>query len=135
MKRPEQSFQISLVRDLRKILPPDCAMTAFPAGGGGAVRGAFLKAMGLQAGWPDLLFVHRGTAFGLELKAGKGRVSKAQADMRATLAKCGMDVRTARTLDEALGALRAWGIPTRIVGGGEISPDDPSVFKRGRGWV
>lgn len=115
-QKPEQAFQISLVRDLRKILPPDCMVVAFPAGGGGLMRGKFLKAMGLVAGMPDLLFIHRGNAFGMELKAKNGKLTEAQHQMIMQLAICGMDVRIVRTLDEALFCLKEWEIPTRILG-------------------
>lgn len=112
---PEQAFQIKLVRDLSKILPPDCVMTAFPAGGGGRIRGGILKRMGLIPGMPDLLFLHRGNAFGMELKAGRGRLNEAQTLMHPILARCGVDVRVVRTLDDALGCLKEWEIPTRII--------------------
>lgn len=113
----EQKFQIALTRDLRKILPsPECFMTAFPAGGGGLMRGMFLKSMGLVPGFPDVLLIHRGVAFGLELKAGKEAISETQRATHAALARAGMDVRVVRSLDEAMAALAAFGIPTRMVG-------------------
>ena len=113
-QRPEQKFQTRLVAGLRAILPPDCLMTAFPAGGGGLARGKALKAGGLLAGLPDLIFIHRGFAFGMELKAGTS-LSQVQKDMHEKLAICGMDVRTVRTVDEALLCLKEWEIPTRII--------------------
>lgn len=105
---------MGLVRDLRKILPHDCLMTAFPAGGGGFMRAKILKGMGLLAGMPDLLFFHRGEAFGMELKATKGKITESQTATHEHLAVCGVDVRVVRTLDEALGCLKEWEIPTRI---------------------
>lgn len=111
----EQAFQIQLIRDLRKILPaPECFVTAFPAGGGGLMRGMFLKSMGLIAGFPDLLLIYRGVAFGMELKA-KTKLTETQRATHAALGRAGMDVRVIRSLDEAMLALAAWGIPTRIV--------------------
>ena len=47
--------------------------TAFPAGGGGRVRGAKLKKAGLQAGWPDIQLVYQGRYFGLEVKTQTGK--------------------------------------------------------------
>ena len=115
MKHSEQSFQISLVRDLQKILPaPECYITAFPAGGGGKIRGAFLKRMGMRSGFPDMLLIYRGWAFGMELKTVKGAISATQREAHKELGFAGMDVRVVRSLDDALAALRTWGIPTRI---------------------
>lgn len=79
------------------------------------MRGIFLKSMGLVPGFCDLLFVHRGVAFGMELKAGKETLSETQRDTHAALGRAGMDVRVVRSLDEAMAALAAFGIPTRIV--------------------
>jgi hypothetical protein len=115
MAKPEQAFQIKLVSDLAKILPPDCVMTAFPAGGGGLARGKALKAMGLLAGMPDLLFIHGGCAFGMELKLKSTKPSAVQIAMHEKLAISGVDVRVVRTIDDALGCLKEWEIPTRII--------------------
>ena len=112
----ESTFQINLVHALRKVLPPDCAMSAFPAGGGGPVRGAMLKRMGLESGWPDIILVYRGCAYGMELKTKKGRVSEAQLQTHERLAVAGMDVRVVRSIDEAFEALAEFRIPLRIVG-------------------
>lgn len=113
----EQAFQIALIRDLRRILPsPECFITHFPAGENtNLMRGMYLKSMGLVAGFPDLLIIYRGIAFGLEIKAPKGKVTETQRDTHAALGRAGMDVRVVRSLDEAMAALAAFGIPTRIV--------------------
>jgi hypothetical protein len=80
------------------------------------MRGMFLKSMGLVPGFVDLIIIYRGCVFGMELKSPKGKLSPIQKETHALLARCGMDVRIIRTLDEALAALAAWGIPTRVVG-------------------
>ena len=63
------------------------------------VRGARLKRMGLQPGWPDLQFLHKGRYYGMEIKTSKVRVSKPQRDMRARLAEQGCEVAEARSVD------------------------------------
>ncbi len=113
-KQPEQSFQISLVRDLRYLLTPNTFMTHFPAGGGGGMRGVFLKAAGLIAGCPDLLLIHQGCAYWLELKVGKNKLTPAQIACHRALKAAGSSVETVRNLDEALECLALWGVPTRI---------------------
>lgn len=86
MRRPEQALQIQVAAFLRHALKPPVLWSAFPAGGGGAIRGAILKSMGLQAGWPDIIIICRGHAgygfvVGLELKAANGRPSPSQRAM------------------------------------------------------
>jgi len=121
MKRdnPEQRLQIAVAGYLRVALKPPTIWTAFPAGGGGKVRGAFLKAMGLQAGWPDLVVMeplpkrsHYGAlVVGIELKAEKGRMSNSQEAVRASFVAAGAHWFLARSLDEVEGFLRGVGIP------------------------
>ncbi len=120
----EQKFQIALIRALRAILPqPECFMTHFPAGENtNPLRGSFLKSMGLVAGFPDVLLIYRGVAFGLECKSPTGTVTETQRATHAALGKAGMDVRVVRSLDEAMAALAAFGIPTRVVGEWQARP-------------
>jgi hypothetical protein len=113
MKHPEQALQISIVRALRVVLPPDTMVVAYPSGGGGRTRGAILKGMGLAAGFPDLMIIHHGMAFGMELKSKTGQLSAAQRAMHKRLANCGMDVRVVRSLDQALTCLAMWGMKVR----------------------
>jgi hypothetical protein len=118
---PEQQLQISVARFLDLALRPPTIWTAFPAGGGGRMRGAFLKAMGLKAGWPDLLVIHPRrtgpmgsnacTLLGIELKAARGRASPAQLAMCKAFEDAGGDLFIARSIDEVEGFLRGVGIP------------------------
>lgn len=117
-KQTEQTFQIALVRDLRAVLARGVFLTHIPsgyiAGRGGPLRGAFLKAMGLVAGLPDLMLLHEGRAHFLELKSAKGKLSAAQGECRFLLNRAGCHVETIRSLDEALECLSIWRIPTRL---------------------
>lgn len=116
--QPEQTMQIALVRDLRAVLAPGVFLTHIPsgfiAGRSGPLRGAFLKAMGLIPGCPDLMILHGGAAWFLELKSAKGKLSTAQAECHIALRRAGCHVETIRNLDEALECLSIWNIPTRI---------------------
>lgn len=88
--------------------------TTFPAGGGGARRGAMLKAMGLKPGLGDILILPRGRcACWLELKAAKGTVKPEQKAMHQRLRDLGCLVAVCRSVDEVEGTLRAWCIPMR----------------------
>lgn len=117
----EQQLHRAVANYLRLALKPPVTWTTFPAGGGGKVRGAQLKAMGLQAGWPDILILAPlpggvGTrVLGIELKAGhRGRPTQAQLDISDKF----FDVQAAfvicRSLDEVELTLKRAGIPNRI---------------------
>lgn len=89
MKRAhvEHDLQRAVVRLLRSgILHPDVFWTAInPLPGRTLMAGAQAKQLGVRAGVPDLLFVHKGFALWVELKAGRGRQSAAQLDTTARL--------------------------------------------------
>lgn len=100
---------------------PDVVWSAFPAGGGGAIRGAILKAMGLQAGWPDILVMAPGpVVVGIELKAGAGKQSEQQVRIQNGFMDCNAMYYVARSVDEVEGFLKGAGIPlhARLVEGG-----------------
>lgn len=88
--------------------------STFPAGGGGRVRGAKLKAMGLRPGLGDILILPRGRcACWIELKAAKGTVKPEQKAMHQRLRDLGCLVAVCRSVDEVEGVLKAWMIPMR----------------------
>ena len=72
--------------------------------------GGKLKAMGTRAGVPDLLIVHRGCLYALELKRTGGRLSDAQRTTLAEFEAAGARTAVAYGLDEALGRLTEWGL-------------------------
>lgn len=79
--------------------------------GGGwkaARRGAYMKAEGLRAGAPDLFLVIPSQGYHglwIELKAGKGRLSLFQIEMKAILENYGYVVRVCYGWDEARAAI------------------------------
>jgi hypothetical protein len=111
-QRPEQQLQIAVAAFLRHALKPPVLWSAFPAGGGGAIRGAILKSMGLQAGWPDVLVMAPGPIIvGIELKAGKGKQTPQQIDIQNGFIECKATYYVARSVDEVEGFLKGVGIP------------------------
>jgi hypothetical protein len=68
------------------------------------------RALGVKAGVPDLLALHGGRLFALELKAERGRVSQAQEAMLADLEAAGATVAVAYGLDDALATFVRWGL-------------------------
>ena len=112
--RPEQLLQLAVVEFLEATLLPAAAWTTFPAGGGGALRGAILAGLGLRAGWPDIqLLAHGGRYHGLELKSPRGRRSPEQVSRHAEIERAGGRVATVHSLDQVISTLQAWDMPMR----------------------
>lgn len=112
--REDQTLERRLARALSSALTPKTFWFAIPNGG----RGAALESAAHE-GWsgepraPDLLFVHEGRAFGLELKGEKGTLSIRQRAAHAALQDAGMRIEVVRSVDEAFARLREFGIPLR----------------------
>lgn len=119
MKRPEQSLQIAVAQYLGRTLDPCVVWSAIGHGGGGKVRGAILKGMGVKAGLPDLLIWWSDKASGydycagIELKSPMGRLSVAQRRMGERLRRVGVLVYVCRSLDDVQIVVRELGIPSR----------------------
>ena len=79
-----------------------------------ARRGGMLKRMGFKAGLPDLFILSpSGLLIGIELKAGKGRLSKAQKAVRDWFLEHGRPWHEARSIEDVQGILTRYGVPTR----------------------
>ena len=72
--------------------------------------GGRLKAYGARAGMPDVMLIHKGRTYALELKTEQGRVSGAQRAVHEDLKEAGAEVWVAFGLDAALGQLKKWGV-------------------------
>ena len=99
-------------------LPADCWWTTFPSGGGGKVRGAQLKAMGLKPGVPDILIVRDSLGtfpaiIWIELKRLKGVASIAQKVCHAELDARDMPVAICRSVEDVQETLIGWGIAVK----------------------
>ena len=72
-----------------------------------------MKRAGVKAGVPDILVVHGGFAFFIELKADKGRVSVAQEIVRDALGMAGAKWCCCRSIDDVAFILNQWNVPLR----------------------
>jgi hypothetical protein len=126
-RAPEAAFQCQVAQYLAWALPKGYWFTAFPAGGGGRIRGARLKAMGLKAGVPDVvvfglgltqeqrsIYCERPTVLWLELKAKTGSLSPAQRDVHKKLKNLGHRVETVKTLEQVETALAEFVFPEKL---------------------
>lgn len=103
----------AVAKYLAYALPKDAVFTTIGHGGGGKVRGAQLKARGLLPGFPDILILHQGLAYCIELKSAKGRLSKEQEAVHGRLMVAGAFVETCRSLEEIDSQLFLWGMKPR----------------------
>jgi hypothetical protein len=109
--RPEQQIQKSVLSHLAWCAMPGVWWCHYPAGGWrSAIEAAILRGLGVIAGVPDILIVHRGQLYALELKIAAGRLTAIQADTQAAMVRAGAIVATAHGVDEALGQLVMWGL-------------------------
>lgn len=113
----EQRLHRQIAQFLSVALLPPAWFTTVPAGGGGLVRGKILKGLGLKIGVPDVLVCYQGIAHFIEIKTRTGRVAPEQKACHADLVAAGCKVGVARSIDDVVSLLTAWGIPTRVVVG------------------
>jgi hypothetical protein len=72
------------------------------------ITGAILKGQGVVAGIPDLIIIHAGRTYGLELKSDSGRTTPIQRETHARMREAGAIVSTAYGIDEAVAQLVEW---------------------------
>jgi hypothetical protein len=74
------------------------------------VEGAIFKSLGVRAGVADLILVHSGKFFALELKAEGGRATEAQLAFLSEIDAAGAFTAMPEGLDAALATLESWGL-------------------------
>ena len=116
-KHLEEDLQRTVVKFLRKHLVGNSVVFHVPNGGRrGFLEAQRFKRMGVLAGMVDLGVVNDGRLIGLELKAGKGRVSDTQAWCHRQLNAAGAYVFVCRSLDDVIAALKETGVPLCVDG-------------------
>jgi hypothetical protein len=110
-RRPEQQLQKAVLQHLAWRGVPGLFAFHYPAGGWrSAVEAAIFRGLGVVAGIPDLILIHAGHCYGLELKAAGGRLTPTQIEIQECMHAAGVTVGTAIGLDAALEQLEAWGL-------------------------
>lgn len=111
-RKPEQGLHVAVAHYLDLALPDDAVAFHVPNGGTrNVIEAMTLKRMGVKAGVPDFIILHKGWGFGIELKAGKGGLSEPQIAMHAKFGRCGVPVAVCKSVDEVQAMLDKWGIP------------------------
>jgi hypothetical protein len=108
----EQDIARAIIEHLAWRGHPNAFLFHVPNGGyRRPTEAAILKAIGTVAGVPDLIALHRGKFYALELKTERGRLTDVQRVAHERLKRAGAkEVAVAFGLDEALAKLEEWKI-------------------------
>ena len=115
---PEDAIQRAVFKHLAVRGTP--GVFAFhPANGGyrRPVEAARLKGLGVRAGVPDIIAIHRGHVFALELKTEHGKATEGQLQAIEEIRAAGGHAQICHGLDCALAALEGWGLLRGRAGG------------------
>ncbi len=105
----EQAVQRAVCQHLRQRGARGLVWWHTPNGGRrGPVEAAIFNGLGVRAGVADLILLHDGQAYALELKTERGRPSAAQTQFISEFRAAGGVGAIANGLDQALHALEAW---------------------------
>lgn len=109
--KPEDLIQRAVFQHIRARGVPGLVAWHTPNGGKRKpVEAAIFKGLGVRSGVSDIIAVHQGKIFALELKAEDGRPTESQLEFLSDMERAGAFTGIATGLDAALGALETWGL-------------------------
>lgn len=109
--RPEDQIQRAVFQHLKTRGAPGVFAFHVPNGGKRKpIEASILKGLGVRTGVPDIIAIHNGRTYGLELKSEGGKVSESQIEAIAAMEEAGAYTCVAEGLDRALAVLEAWGL-------------------------
>jgi hypothetical protein len=118
--RPEDQLQRTVCQHLRQRGAPGLVWHTPNGGKRRPVEASILKGLGTRAGVADLIFVHRGRPFALELKADEGRPTVEQIAFVSDFNGAGGSAAIVNGLDRALRTLETWGLLRGTAQGGAV---------------
>ena len=113
MARAEDNIQRTVVHWIRATCPGVVVFHVPNGGRRSRAEAAIFKGLGVLAGVPDLIILWPGRCAGLELKAPGGRPTPAQLAIGEQMQSLGHLWGWADSVDDAIGLLKSWGVPTR----------------------
>lgn len=133
MQRAEQQIHKAVVQHLRQRGQPGLLWwhtnnNIHMRGRRGHIQGAIKRGLGVRAGVSDILALHRGKFFALELKVPGGRPTEDQLAFHSDVRANGGFTCVAEGLDEALRSLETWGLLRGSTQSNFVS-DQPSAGK------
>lgn len=105
----ERQIHRAIVGYLRLALPPEAMVRTIPGGDGSRTL-----APGYIRGTADILIVHRGGAYFIEVKGPRGKMSPEQHLECLAADRAGAHYATVRTIEETEETLLGWGILPRV---------------------
>jgi len=110
--RPEDAMQKAVLAHLQARGARGLIYWHTPNGGRRSrTEGAIFKGLGVRAGVADLILIHNGSCYALELKAGdSARPTVAQMQFMSDFNAAGGHGCICHTLDRALRVLETWGL-------------------------
>lgn len=114
MNYPETQIQRAVAVYLTAVLKPPTWWTSIDHGVPMSQKTRARHAsIGVRAGIPDILIVHDGRCYWIELKAERGKLSPAQKLVNEALVRAGCAPHLCRSIDDVRFSLNMWRIPTR----------------------
>jgi hypothetical protein len=108
---PEQIIQRAVCEHLRQRGARGIVWWHTPNGGRRSrVEAAIFSGLGVRPGVSDIILLHSGQAYALELKSEQGRPTAAQMNFITEFRAAGGEGEIANGLDEALRTLETWGL-------------------------
>jgi hypothetical protein len=116
----EEALHRSIVHYLRATLPHGWIVQHTANRPRSKVAGGIEKSLGAVKGWPDIAIYGNesggtpyATAFFMEVKTAKGRLSPEQREVHDRLKDIGFDVAVVRSIDDVRAVVGKWGLPSR----------------------
>lgn len=117
MRNPEAQLQRAVASYLSLVLPDKVMWSAIGHGGGGKIRGAQLKGMGLRRGLADFYIawytINGQQTLWIELKSKDGRQSDEQKQFQECVTNIGHSYIICRSIDEVVNAIILNLVPTK----------------------
>lgn len=109
--QPEQIIQRAVFQHIRLRGVPGLVAFHVPNGGKRKpIEAAIFKGLGVRSGVSDIIAVHHGKVFAMELKAEGGRPTENQLEFLADFERAGGFTCIATGIDQAIGTLEQWGL-------------------------
>lgn len=117
MRNPEAQLQRAVASYLSLVLPDKVMWSAIGHGGGGKIRGAQLKAMGLRRGLADFYIawytINGQQTLWIELKSKDSRQSDEQKQFQICVENIGHSYIICRSIDQVVNAIILCAVPTK----------------------
>ena len=109
--RPEDQIQRAVFQHIRLRGVPGLVAWHTPNGGKRKpIEAAIFKGLGVRSGVSDIIAVHDGKIFALELKAEGGRPTETQLEFLADMSRAGAFTGLVTGIDQAIKTLETWGL-------------------------